>query len=244
MQNVLLRLYRPGYLPNRARRHHVLLAAPSRGGQAIFRRLCLGTMRGSAKGDRRIFRGWTARPIPGAQHMRSSKAMTVAYPCLVCGEGLVHLYGQLGYHCLTCEPHLTREGQRSETTMKCCGKQRIGNFCNECGRPLSNGLDALLSHCRANESVLRKRIERFNAKYPGEDFSERSKAYQRWKKWADELEELIKKYDDQRAYNALAKMWLWQKSAQELLPDGLAEEVLSVLGDKPGINADVRSPGS
>jgi hypothetical protein len=45
-------------------------------------------------------------------------------------------------------------------SLDCCGKQRSGRFCSECGKPLANGpLWDLLRSCRATEKGLRTRAE-------------------------------------------------------------------------------------
>ena len=86
--------------------------------------------------------------------------------------------------------------------MRHCGKERAGNFCSECGEPLAGSLELLLKHVKNHASTLEKKHDRREAFYRERNGGELSESQQsklhrsqksvdKWKGWANELEELL-----------------------------------------------------
>lgn len=81
--------------------------------------------------------------------------------------------------------------------MKCCGKERAGRFCSECGKLLKNGpLYELLYHCRKTEKSHRSTAKNWSFdtqrdKAAPELVARYTRFADEWKARGDALAELI-----------------------------------------------------
>lgn len=76
---------------------------------------------------------------------------------------------------------------------KCCGVERTGNYCSECGKKLALGhtLRDLVTKCRNNQRLYEQKISR-NKRYGSDIDNSRDEAIaERWKQWADQVEAMI-----------------------------------------------------
>lgn len=78
----------------------------------------------------------------------------------------------------------------------CCGKQRPGRFCSECGRALEGGpLEDLVRHCRVSEKSVRARAKSARQDTRWESNAEWAEKMERkadeWKARGDALVELL-----------------------------------------------------
>lgn len=91
--------------------------------------------------------------------------------------------------------------------MICCGKQRTGNFCGNCGKPLSFGLSSLLAHCESNHSAICQRIETLKGqsevltkpeakRHCLRIASALGRSELKWRKWSEDLKAILQKESD------------------------------------------------
>ena len=83
--------------------------------------------------------------------------------------------------------------------MKCCGEERTGNFCSECGNPLGSTLHSLLRHVGTHARQIRDRCNFTKARYDRDpnpylesSMARTLKAAEKWESWQAELQKLLK----------------------------------------------------
>lgn len=83
--------------------------------------------------------------------------------------------------------------------MKCCGHERSGKFCSDCGKPLSDDpLARLLAHCHTQIKKQGSQAETFKrkAKSSGREYDEKearrsAEAAKEWQVRAEALTEIL-----------------------------------------------------
>jgi len=88
--------------------------------------------------------------------------------------------------------------------MNCCGEERSGRICSECGKPIKTPLDGLLAYVLGHASLLSQRVVSMELGREDylKDWPDRHESYagrvnrlksqrDKWQSWADELRILI-----------------------------------------------------
>ena len=84
---------------------------------------------------------------------------------------------------------------------RCCGHERSGLFCSECGKPLGDPLVTLLEHVKAHATQIRERHEYLSQEEDKfGDLNDRGKAQRlqrekaakKWEAWQAALEDVLR----------------------------------------------------
>jgi hypothetical protein len=91
--------------------------------------------------------------------------------------------------------------------MKCCGFDRSGRFCSQCGKSLGENdpLGSLLAHLRHTQAKLLTRMKNGRPPRPSIE-GDAAKSHDKFKRWGDELEALLREREQAERRKAMRRI--------------------------------------